>query len=160
MKVLRVKYEKNEITKKNKAIEVCFKCSTCSKFCPVTMHVAEYNLEDSFITQLFEAEKPEVLNDVWMCCACEKCVITCPQDANPTEVFTNLKEKSYQEGLAPSIVYRLVEQLLQESTVYSIKFANMIRKRAGLKEVKKNEKAVKELNVLAEKTGLERKEVN
>ena len=95
-----------------------------------------------------------------MCCACEKCVITCPQDANPTEVFTNLKEKSYQEGLAPSIVYRLVEQLLQESTVYSIKFANMIRKRAGLKEVKKNEKAVKELNVLAEKTGLERKEVN
>jgi hypothetical protein len=36
----------------------------------------------------------------------------------------------------------------------------MIRKRAGLKEVKKNEKAVKELNVLAEKAGLERKEVN
>ncbi|MBC8390458.1 MAG: hypothetical protein H8E13_20730 [Actinobacteria bacterium] len=160
MKVLRVKYEKNEITKKNKAIEVCFKCSTCSKFCPVTQHVKKYNLEDSFITQLFEAEKPEALNDVWMCCACEKCVITCPQDANPTEVFTNLKEKSYQEGLAPSVVYRLVEQLLQESTVYSIKFANMIRKRAGLKEVKKNEKAVKELNVLAEKAGLERKEVN
>lgn len=160
MEVLRIKYEKNEITKKNKAIEVCFKCSTCSKFCPVTLHVAKYNLEDSFITQLFQAEKPEASNDVWMCCACEKCVITCPQDANPTEVFTNLKEKSYQEGLAPPIIYRLVKQLLQEGTVYSLKFTNMIRKRAEVKEVKKNEKAVKELNVLAEKVGLERKEDN
>ncbi len=160
MKVLRVKYERNEITKKNKAIEVCFKCSTCSKFCPVTLHVAKYNLEDSFITQLFEAEKPEALNDVWMCCACEKCVITCPQDANPTQVFTNLKEKSYREGLAPLIIYRLVKQLLQEGTVYSLKLTNMTRKRAGVKEVKKNEKAVKELNVLAEKVGLERKEDN
>ncbi len=160
MKVLRVKYERNEITKKNKAIEVCFKCSTCSKFCPVTLHVAKYNLEDSFITQLFEAEKPEVENDVWMCCACEKCVITCPQDANPTQVFTNLKEKSYREGLAPLIIYRLVKQLLQEGTVYSLKLTNMIRKRAGVKEIKKSEKAVKELNVLAEKVGLERKEDN
>lgn len=160
MKVLRVKYEKNEITKKSKAIEVCFKCSTCSKFCPVTLHVAKYNLEDSFITQLFEAEKPEALNDVWMCCGCEKCVITCPQDANPTQVFTNLKEKSYREGLAPLIIYRLVKQLLQEGTVYSLKLTNMTRKRAGVKEVKKNEKAVKELNVLAEKVGLERKEDN
>jgi len=160
MEVLRVKYEKNEIMKKNKAIEVCFKCSTCSKFCPVTQHVAKYNLEDSFITQLFQAEKPEALNDVWMCCACEKCVITCPQDTNPTEVFTNLKEKSYQEGLAPPIIYRLVKQLLQEGTVYSLKLTNMSRKRAGLKEVKKNEKAVKELNILAEKVGLERKEDN
>lgn len=160
MEVLRVKYEKNEIIKKNKAIEVCFKCSTCSKFCPVTQHVAKYNLEDSFITQLFQAEKPEALNDVWMCCACEKCVITCPQDTNPTEVFTNLKEKSYQEGLAPPIIYRLVKQLLQEGTVYSLKLTNMSRKRAGLKEVKKNEKAVKELNILAEKVGLERKEDN
>jgi heterodisulfide reductase subunit C len=95
-----------------------------------------------------------------MCCACEKCVITCPQDANPTQVFTNLKEKSYREGLAPLIIYRLVKQLLQEGTVYSLKLTNMTRKRAGVKEVKKNEKAVKELNVLAEKVGLERKEDN
>jgi len=159
MEVLRIKYEKNKITEKSKAIEVCFKCSTCSKFCPVTQHVKKYNLEDSFVAQLFAAEKPEALNDVWMCCACEKCVITCPQDANPTEVFTNLKEKSYQEGLAPPIVYRLVKQLLQEGTVYSIKFTNMARKRVGLKEVKKNENAVKELNVLAEKAGLTGKEV-
>lgn len=157
MKVIRLKYEKNEIMKKNRAIEVCFKCSTCSKFCPITQYVKKYSMEDSFITQLFEAEKPEALNDVWMCCACEKCVITCPQDTNPTEAFTNLKEKSYREGLAPTIVYRLIEQLLQEATVFSMKFANLARKRAGLKEMSKNEIAIKELNVLAEKAGLEKK---
>ncbi|MDD3656859.1 MAG: hypothetical protein PHI72_08905 [Atribacterota bacterium] len=158
MKVLRLKYEKNEILEKNKAIEVCFKCSTCSKFCPITQNVKKYNLENSFITQLFEAEKPEALNDVWMCCACEKCVITCPQDTNPTEAFTNLKEKSYQEGYAPEMVYRLVDQLLQEGTVYGIKFTNLARKRAGLKDMEKNKKSVQEINILAEKTGLKKKE--
>lgn len=158
MKVLRLKYEKNEIIKKDKSIEVCFKCSTCSKFCPITQHVKKYNMEDSFVTQLFEAEKPEALNDVWMCCACEKCVITCPQDTNPTEVFTNLKEKSYREGFAPDLVYRSVEQLLREATVYGLRFANSARKRAGLEEIKKNEKAVKELNILAKKTGLVKEE--
>ncbi len=154
MEVLRLKYDKNEMIKKDKSIEVCFKCSTCSKFCPITQFVERYNIEDSFVTQLFEAEKPEALHDVWMCCACEKCVITCPQDTNPTEVFTNLKEKAYQEGLAPAIIYRLVEQLLQESTVYGIKFANMARKRVGLKELTKNEKTSKELHIIARKTGL------
>jgi heterodisulfide reductase subunit C len=158
MKVLRLKYEKNEILEKNKAIEVCFKCSTCSKFCPITQNVKKYNLENSFITQLFEAEKPEALNDVWMCCACEKCVISCPQDTNPTEAFTNLKEKSYQEGYAPEMVYRLVDQLLQEGTVYGIKFTNLARKRAGLKDMEKNEKSMQEINILAEKTGLKKKE--
>jgi len=158
MEVLRLKYEKNEMIKKDKSIEVCFKCSTCSKFCPITQFVKRYNIEDSFVTQLFEAEKPEALHDVWMCCACEKCIITCPQDTNPTEVFTNLKEKAYQEGLAPAIIYRLVEQLLSESTVYGIKFANMARKRAGLKELVKNEKASKELNIIARKAGLVQEE--
>ena len=154
MEVIKLKYDKNEILKKDKSTEVCFNCSTCSKFCPITQFVKRYNIEDSFVTQLFEAEKPEALHDVWMCCACEKCVITCPQDTNPTDVFTNLKEKAYQEGLAPEIIYRLVEQLLLESTVYGLKFANMTRKRAGLKELVKNEKASKELNIIARKTGL------
>jgi len=158
MEVLRLKYEKNEMIKKDKSIEVCFKCSTCSKFCPITQFVKRYNIEDSFVTQLFEAEKPEALHDVWMCCACEKCIITCPQDTNPTEVFTNLKEKAYQEGLAPAIIYRLVEQLLSESTVYGIKFANMARKRAGLKDIVKNKKASKELNIIARKAGLVQEE--
>ncbi|MDD3641469.1 MAG: 4Fe-4S dicluster domain-containing protein [Atribacterota bacterium] len=158
MEVIRLKYEKNEIIKKDKSIEVCFKCSTCSKFCPVTQFVDRYNLEDSFVTQLFEAEKPEALHDVWMCCACEKCVITCPQDTNPTDVFTNLKEKAYQEGLAPAIVYRLVEQLLNDNIVYSLKFANMARKRLGLKELVKNEKTNKELKIIAQKTGLLKEE--
>ncbi|MDD4362788.1 MAG: hypothetical protein PHD33_01065 [Atribacterota bacterium] len=154
MEVLRLKYEKNDLIKKDKSIEVCFKCSACSKFCPITQFVKRYNIEDSFVTQLFEAEKPEALHDVWMCCACEKCVIICPQDTNPTEAFTNLKEKAYQEGLAPAIVYRLIEQLLLETTVYGIKFANMARKRAGLKELTQNEKASEELKVIAKKTGL------
>ena len=159
MEVLRLKYEKNEILKKDKAIEVCFKCSTCSKFCPITQNVKKYNLENSFVTHLFETEKEVALNDVWMCCACEKCLITCPQDTNPTDAFTNLKEISYREGHAPETVYRLVDQLLQEGTVYALKFTNLARKRAGMKGIEKNEKSVEEINKLAEKTGLKGKRV-
>ena len=158
MEVLRLKYEKNEIFKKDEAIEVCFKCSTCSKFCPITQNVKKYNLENSFVTHLFGAEREVALHDVWMCCACEKCVVTCPQDTNPTDVFTNLKEISYRDGYAPEAVYRLVEQLLQEGTAYALKFTNLARKRAGLKEIEKNDKSVGEINKLAEKTGLRKKE--
>ena len=49
-----------------------------------------------------------------------------------------------------------MEQLLQEGTVYNIKFANTARKRVGLAEIEKNDKAVEELNILADKIGLER----
>ncbi|NHI94239.1 MAG: hypothetical protein EAX96_17235 [Candidatus Lokiarchaeota archaeon] len=155
MEIIEIKYDKNEIIKSSPAYEICYKCSACAKFCPITANVSKYDIENSFIVQLFSADKPEALNDVWMCCSCEKCVAICPQDADPTHVFTNLKEKSYKEKLAPKVIYSLVTQLLNTGCAFDVGAAiNRRRKALDLKELAVNEKVVKELQTIANKVGL------
>lgn len=159
MEVIRIKYDKDEITKKTKEVEVCFKCSACSIFCPITLNVEKYDLENAFIAQLFKGDNPDILNDVWMCCACEKCIVVCPQDADPTEVFTNLKQLSYQEGSAPEIIYGLVKQVVNTGSAYEIsKSTNAQRKKLNLSEIEPNEAVAKELKIIADHTALKIKE--
>ena len=155
MEIIRIKYDKDDIIKKSSEVEVCFKCSACSLFCPATLHVKSYNIEDSFIAQLFSADQSDALKDVWMCCACEKCVMVCPQDAEPAEVFNNLKQLSYQKGLAPAGVYALVKQILNSGTAYDISAkVNADRKKVNLKELSANEDVSKDLKIIANKTAL------
>ena len=155
MEIVEIKYDKNEIIKSSTAYEMCFKCSACSKFCPITANVSKYDLENSFIVQLFSADKPEALNDVWMCCSCEKCVAVCPQDADPTHVFTNLKEKSYRENLAPKVIYSLVTQLLKTGYAFEVGAAiNRRRKSMNLQELAINDQIVNDLQKIANKVGL------
>ena len=161
MEIIKIKYNKDNIIKQSEEVERCFKCSACSIFCPVTLNVSKYNIENAFISQIFGSmDEQTALNDVWMCCACEKCVITCPQDADPTEVFTNLKQLSYQKGLAPEAIYSLIRQLINTGIAYDIgRTANAARKKFNLKEFEINTKTSEELKTLARKTGLKIKEV-
>lgn len=153
MEVIRIKYDKDEIIEKIPEVAVCFKCSACALFCPVTMNVSRYNLEDAFISQLFGAEETVTLKDVWMCSNCEKCILICPQDQEPAEVFTNLKQLSYQKGLAPESVYALARQVLKTGGAYEAGAkVNSDRKKLGLKELSANENVSKELKIIAEKT--------
>lgn len=155
MEVIRINYDKNEIIKRSKASEICFKCSACSKFCVVTKYIEKYDQEHSFIVHLFSADRSEALKDVWMCCVCEKCAFVCPQDSDPCHVFNNLKELSYKEGFAPEQIYKLTNQLLDSTGVYPINNAvNHARTKIGLKEIVINEKVKDEINIIAKKTGL------
>ena len=158
MEIIRISYDKDEITGKHKASEICYKCSACSKFCPITLHVPSYSLEDSFIVHLYKAAREQALRDVWMCCSCEKCFNICPQDGDPAHVFVNLKETSYREGFAPESVYGLVGQLLDTGSAYIVSVStNKGREKLGLKEIKAQEKTISDLKKLAGKTGLKRK---
>ena len=153
MEVIRIKYNKDDIIKKSPEVAICFKCSACALFCPATMNVKRYNIEDAFISQLFGAEESDALRDVWMCCNCEKCILVCPQDAEPAEVFTNLKQLSYQKGLAPEAVYALARQVLNTGSAFEIGAKiNSDRKKLGLKELSPNENVSKELKIIAERT--------
>ena len=153
MEVIRIKYNKDEIIEKNPEVAICFKCSACALFCPVTKNVSKYNIEDAFISQLFGAEETDALKDVWMCSNCEKCILVCPQDAEPAEVFTNLKQLSYQKGLAPKSVYALGKQILNTGIAYEVGAkVNADRKKLGLRELSTNEIVSKELKIIAEKT--------
>ncbi|MBY9004959.1 MAG: hypothetical protein KGD73_13365, partial [Candidatus Lokiarchaeota archaeon] len=78
-----------------------------------------------------------------------------PQDAEPAEVFNNLKRLSYQKGLAPEGVYAITKQVLNTGLAYDIGAKiNADRKKLGLKELSTNENLSKELKIIAEKTGL------
>lgn len=158
MEVIRISYEKEVDGHKKAASEICYKCSACSNFCPVTMYVEKYDLENSFIVQLFKAEKERALRDVWMCCACEKCFTICPQDGDPAHVFTSLKEASYKAGLAPDSVYAVIGQVLTAGSAYEIsKAVNATRTKLGLKEMAPNAKVIDELQKLAKRVGLKKK---
>lgn len=155
MEIVKIKYDKDDIIKKSPEVEICFKCSACALFCPATMNVVRYNLEDAFISELFGAEESTTLKDVWMCSNCEKCILVCPQDAEPAEVFTNLKQLSYQKGLAPDSVYALVKQVLNSGMAYDVGAkVNSDRNKLGLSELSANENVSKELKIIAEKTAL------
>lgn len=155
MEIVKIKYYKDDIIKKSEKIERCFKCSACSIFCPVTLHVSKYDIENAFISQLFGAEESTSLKDVWMCSACEKCILVCPQDAEPAEVFNNLKRLSYEKGLAPEGVYAVTKQILNTGLAYDISAKiNADRKKMNLKELSSNEAVSKDLKIIAEKTGL------
>ncbi len=162
MEVIRIKYDKDEVTKTVHTSEICYKCSACSKYCPITMYVEKYNLENSFIVHLFTGMEPDVwkhsAKDVWMCSACEKCISICPQDGDPTHVFNNLKQKSYREGLAPDSIYGVVNALLDTSWVYMINQpVNRARAKFGLKEIAPKKEVAEDLQKLAKEAGLKRK---
>ncbi|MEX2716928.1 MAG: 4Fe-4S dicluster domain-containing protein [Candidatus Sigynarchaeota archaeon] len=155
MEIIKIKYEKDEIVDKHSTSEICYKCSACSKFCPITLHVPAYNLENSFVVHLYRAEREKALRDVWMCCSCEKCFNICPQDGDPAHVFVNLKEASYKEGFAPESVYGLVNQLLNTGSAYVVSVStNKGREKLGLKEIKANEGVIADLKKLAARTDL------
>ena len=155
MEIIKIKYNKDNIIKQSEEVERCFKCSACSIFCPVTLNVSKYDIENAFISQLFGNDEPTALKNVWMCSACEKCILVCPQDAEPAEVFNNLKRLSYQKGLAPAGVYAITKQVLNTGLAYDISAKiNADRKKIGLKELSSNENVSKELKIIAEKTGL------
>ena len=161
MEVIRIKYENDEIVKKESTSEVCYKCSACSKYCPITMFVDKYNIKDSFIIHLFTSGEGDVwkhrAKDVWMCSACEKCVTICPQDRDPTHVFNNLKQKSYKEGLAPDNIYGMVKLLLDSGWAYPVNVAvNRRRKELGLSDIAVNQKTVDELKSIAKKADLKK----
>ncbi|MFX0099319.1 MAG: 4Fe-4S dicluster domain-containing protein [Candidatus Hodarchaeota archaeon] len=159
MEIIRIKYDKDEIIKKSEASEMCFKCSACSKFCPITSNVSDYDIENSFIVSLYTAEKEKALRDVWMCCTCEKCVTICPQDTDPTHVFTNLKELSYEEGCAPENIYAVVKSIVNTGNAYQISDAtNRIREKLGLKPIGANDSVASDLKKLADKSKLKVKE--
>ncbi len=161
MEIIKIKYEKDEIVGRHATSEVCFKCSACSKFCPITLHVPTYSMEDSFIVHLYRAERERALRDVWMCCSCEKCLNVCPQDGVPPHVFVDLKETSYKAGFAPDSVYGLVAQLLNAGSAYVVSVStNKGREKLGLKEIKANDAVTSDLKKLAAKTGLKVKETN
>jgi len=101
-----INYEfKNEISKHNASLNVCYQCSTCSGGCPVALltggaynprkiiELAILGLKDKLIV----SQEP----NAWLCSTCQKCVELCPQKVELTEIFTLIKNLCFENSVVP-----------------------------------------------------------
>jgi len=100
---------RNEVIKHNASLSYCYQCSTCSGGCPIALITeGKYNprkiIEEAllgFQDRLIGAQD----SNIWLCSTCQKCVELCPQKVELTEIFTLIKNRSFEEGKCPEAFY-------------------------------------------------------
>ncbi len=157
MEIKKINYQ--DVLKGSEQSDKCFKCSSCSKVCPITSYVKRYNIENSYVVNLYSFDNEDVLRDVWLCCVCEQCYLVCALEADPPHVFNNLKEQSYKQGLAPDSVYGVTKRIVDTGNALIINSSvNRARSKVGLGDIVLTDTVADEIKVLANKTGLKIKE--
>ena len=151
---------RNEVLKHNASLSYCYQCSTCSGACPVALATqGKYNprrvIEMSvlgFIDKIIEEQQ----SSVWLCSTCQTCVELCPQNVELTEIFTLIKNRSFESGKAPEKFFSQGRAILENGVAipYS-KATNSRRDRLGLPEVKTV--SVEEVQKIMEETKFESK---
>lgn len=108
-KVTGAKVLPKDVAKIEKSSE-CIWCAACFSDCPSRntskgyLGPAASVLAQRYIDDVRDDSKKERLKtliekQLWMCAHCEKASENCPQDIEPQEVITRLREKSIKEGL-------------------------------------------------------------
>jgi heterodisulfide reductase subunit C len=132
---------RNEVLSHNASLSYCYQCSTCSGGCPIALLTeGKYNprriIEEAilgFQDYLIEKQSP----NVWLCSTCQKCVELCPQKVELTEIFTLIKNRSFNEGKCPEPFTSQGRAILENGI--AIPYSNAIlsrRKKFELPEVK------------------------
>jgi len=154
--LIGIQYEgRNDLLERYPMIERCFKCSVCSLVCPI-QYLEEYSPTQSYVYDLFTCENPLTNPNLWSCAACHKCHEICPQDVNPAKVFTDLKELSFEKGLAPQGVKALVKTVITTGISFPITLVTQrLREKLNLPPLEC--KAQEEITLIARKTELEEK---
>jgi len=154
--LLTIEFEgRNELLERYPMIERCFRCSVCALVCPI-QYLEEYSPTSSYVYDLFTCENPLTNPNLWSCAACHKCHEICPQDVNPAKVFTNLKELSFEKGVAPQGIKALVNAVITTGLSFPITSATQ-RLRETLHLSPLACKAQEEIQLIIKKTGLEEK---
>jgi len=154
--LIGIQYEgRDEMLERHPMIERCFKCSVCSLVCPI-QYLEEYSPTDSYVYDLITCENPLTNPNLWSCAYCHKCHEICPQDVNPAKVFTNLKELSFEKGLAPQGIKILVKTVIAIGISFPVTSATQ-RLREELNLPPLEFKSQEEIQLIARKTGLEEK---
>ena len=136
----------------------CFQCGTCSEGCLVaSVSEGEYNprliMEAVILGQqklLIEQLKP----NMWLCSTCQKCVEQCPQNIEVTEIFTKLKNESYNKGTSPDSINMQVQMVFDNGVAIPLT-PPIARRRGqlGLPEIKTAD--VKEIQELLKEAHLD-----
>jgi len=134
-KIRDVKVRPEDVKKIEKSSE-CIWCAACFSDCPSRDASSKYLgpaasvLAQRYIDDIRDSNKRERLaalveKQLWMCAHCEKASENCPQDIEPQEVISHLRETSIKEGLVKNDGAR------HAKTIY-----NSVRKKGEIEEFK------------------------
>lgn len=130
-----VKVMPDDVKKIEKSSE-CIWCAACFSDCPSRDASVKYLgpaasvLAQRYIDDVRDGAKRERLKQlverqIWMCAHCEKASENCPQDIEPQEVISHLRESSIKEGLTNNDGAR------HAKTIY-----NSVKKKGEIEEIK------------------------
>ncbi len=125
----------DDVKKIEKSSE-CIWCAACFSDCPSRDASSKYLgpaasvLAQRYIDDIRENKKRERLKQLverqlWMCAHCEKASENCPQDIEPQDVISHLRESSIKEGITNNDGAR------HAKTIY-----NSVRKKGEIEEFK------------------------
>jgi len=133
--------------------EYCFQCAVCGLVCVVN-YAEAYEPRHTFVYDLFNAGI-EARETLWGCPSCHKCEERCPYDFRPLELVKAHKAIAFATGLAPKGVYGEFETILSTGSAFPVGgVTQRQRTQLGLPDLPSPEKAVQELAIIAERTGL------
>ncbi|TFF90975.1 MAG: 4Fe-4S dicluster domain-containing protein [Promethearchaeota archaeon] len=108
---------RNKYIKHSASLSYCYQCATCSGSCPVALATqGKYNprkIIEMTILGLIERIIEEQQSSIWLCSTCQKCVELCPQNVELTEIFTLIKNSSFQSGKAPESFFSQGKAILE-----------------------------------------------
>ncbi len=146
---------RNGLMERRPLVERCFKCSVCALVCPI-QYLEEYSPTQSYVYDLFTCDNVLANPNLWSCASCHKCTEICPQDVNPAHVFLNLKELSFEQGLAPQGVVALIKTIITTGLSFPVtSVTQRLREGLGLPPIAST--AQEELKLIVNRTGLEEK---
>jgi heterodisulfide reductase subunit C len=146
---------RNGLMERQPLVERCFKCSVCALVCPI-QYLEEYSPTQSYVYDLFTCDNALANPNLWSCASCHKCTEICPQDVNPARVFLNLKELSFEQGLAPQTVTSLIKTIVTTGSSFPVtSVTERLREQLGLEPFTVT--AQEDLKLIVAKTGLEAK---
>lgn len=126
-------------------ILVCFQCGVCSSSCPLRLINPEYNPR-KIVKKAILGMKDQVLSSdfVWFCADCNACTERCPQGVNPSEVMKAIKNVAVKEGIIPTAIKKIVENLEEHGRVYPLEeFTQEEREMLDLPELEPDVKIFK-----------------
>lgn len=132
---------RNEVLKHNASLSYCYQCSTCSGACPVALETrGKYNPRKiiemailGFIDKIIEEQQ----SSVWLCSTCQTCVELCPQNVELTEIFTLIKNRSFDAGKVPEAFISQGKTILENGIAIPYSRAtNSRRESMNLPEIK------------------------
>jgi heterodisulfide reductase subunit C len=134
----KFKYELAKVPGAEKVMQ-CFQCGTCTADCPVGLRVKEFRPRQiARLAILGLKEKLYSEDTLWLCAGCFTCYERCPQDVEPTNLFTALKSLAVKAGYLHPSMRTILNAMQRYGYIYEMtEFENEIRADMGLPEIPK-----------------------